>query len=80
VIGLGSGGVAETVVDGVTGVLFDRQDVESVCAAIERLDGLTLDPASIRARAETFDTAVFRSRWRDLFLRLGVDPSLYSAR
>jgi glycosyltransferase involved in cell wall biosynthesis len=78
VIGIRAGGVAETVIDGETGVLFDQPDVDSVVQAIERLDGLTLDPAAIRRRAEAFDTAVFRQRWRDLFARLGVDPSLYS--
>ncbi|HYK94598.1 MAG TPA: glycosyltransferase [Candidatus Dormibacteraeota bacterium] len=79
VVGFGSGGVAETVVDGVTGVLFDRQDVGSFCRAIERLDGMTFDPAAIRARAEMFDVAVFRSRWKELFARLGVDPVLYTS-
>lgn len=78
VIGIRAGGVAETVLDGETGVLFDRPDVGSVVQAIERLDGLTLDPAAIRHRAETFDTEVFRQRWRELFAQLGVDPSLYS--
>lgn len=79
VVGIRRGGVAETVVDGSTGVLFDRQDSRSLAEAIERLDGLSLDAATIRARAELFDTSVFRAHWRDLFVRLGVDPSLYSA-
>jgi glycosyltransferase involved in cell wall biosynthesis len=78
VIGIRAGGVAETVIDGETGVLFDEPDVRSVVEAIEQLDGLTLDPGVIRRRAEAFDTAVFRQRWRELFARLGVDPSLYS--
>jgi glycosyltransferase involved in cell wall biosynthesis len=79
VVGFNGGGVAETVIDGRTGVLFDRQDVASVVAAIERLDGLTRDPAAIRERALEFDTAIFHSKWRALLARLGVDPSLYSA-
>jgi glycosyltransferase involved in cell wall biosynthesis len=78
VVGFRSGGVAETVVDGVTGALFDRQDVASTIAAIERLESLHLVPSTIRARAEEFDTAVFHRRWQELFQRLGVDPSLYS--
>jgi glycosyltransferase involved in cell wall biosynthesis len=78
VIGINAGGVAETVVDGTTGVLFDKPDVASIEKAIERLDSLTLDPAAIRRRAEAFDTQVFLGAWRDLFARLGVDPSLYS--
>ena len=79
VIGFREGGVAETVIDGTTGVLFDRQDVDSVVAAIERLDTIAWDPAVIRRRAEEFSTEVFRAKWRALFKRLGVDPSLYAA-
>jgi glycosyltransferase involved in cell wall biosynthesis len=79
VLGFGAGGVTETVIDGVTGALFDRPDVDSLCQAIERLDRIVFDPNAIRTRAQAFDTEVFRARWRDLFARLGVDPSLYSA-
>ncbi len=77
VIGLRAGGVAETVVDGVTGVLFDGQDAEAMVAAMRRLDDLVLDRGRIRARAEEFSTQTFRERWIDLFTRLGVDPSLH---
>jgi glycosyltransferase involved in cell wall biosynthesis len=79
VIGIAAGGVAETVIDGVTGVLFEHQTVDSLVAAIEQLDGLQFDPLACRARAEEFSVAVFHARWRALFVRLGVDPSLYSA-
>lgn len=77
VVAFRGGGVGETVLDGQTGVLFDRQDVESTVAAIERLDGLALAPGSMRERAMAFDTSVFLDRWRSLFARLGVDSSLY---
>lgn len=80
VVGYGAGGVAETVIDGFTGVLFGRADVDSLCLAIERMDGIAFDRATIRRRAEEFDTEVFRARWRELFARFGVDPSLYSER
>jgi glycosyltransferase involved in cell wall biosynthesis len=78
VVGINAGGVAETVIEGKTGVLFANQTVDDLAAAIERLDNLTIDPAVCRARAEGFSVAVFHARWRDLFVRLGVDPSLYS--
>jgi glycosyltransferase involved in cell wall biosynthesis len=78
VVGFNGGGVAETVIDGATGVLFDRADVESLCAAIERRDAIVFDPAVIRSRAEEFDTEVFRRRWRELLARSGVDPSLFA--
>jgi glycosyltransferase involved in cell wall biosynthesis len=76
VVGLRAGGVAETVVDGATGVLYDQPGASAMAAAIERLETLTLDPAAIRHRAEAFDVAVFRARWRELLDRLGVDPVL----
>jgi glycosyltransferase involved in cell wall biosynthesis len=78
VVGFRGGGVAETVVDGETGVLFDRQDSDSMAAAIERLEGLSLSGEASRKRAEAFGSDVFIDRWRALFARLGVDPSLYS--
>ncbi|HYI21687.1 MAG TPA: glycosyltransferase [Candidatus Limnocylindrales bacterium] len=77
VVALARGGVGESVVDGVTGVLFDDQSPAGLEQALERLDGLTLDPAAIRARAEHFDRARFFDEWRALFVRLGVDPNLY---
>jgi glycosyltransferase involved in cell wall biosynthesis len=75
VIAFRSGGATETVVDGRTGIFFERQEVAALAEAIERLEGLTFDPASIRARAQEFDTAVFRQAWRDLLARRGVDPT-----
>jgi glycosyltransferase involved in cell wall biosynthesis len=80
VVAFNGGGVAETVIDGETGVLFDAQTVESMAAAIERLEGLRLDPAAARTRAEGFNQATFRAAFRALFERLDVDPSLYSPR
>ena len=79
VIGFHTGGVGETVIDGETGVLFRRQQIDAVAAAIERLAGLRLDPMRIRARALEFDTEVFMANWRSLLRREGVDTSLYSA-
>jgi glycosyltransferase involved in cell wall biosynthesis len=79
VIAFRAGGVTETVVDGGTGIFLERQDVASLAEAIERLDGLVFFPAAIRARAQEFDTGVFRQAWRELLERLRVDPSLYLA-
>jgi glycosyltransferase involved in cell wall biosynthesis len=79
VIGFNGGGVAETVIDGRTGVLFGDQTIDSIAVAIERLSGLSVDPAASRAQAERFDPSTFRAAFRTLFERLGVDPSLYSA-
>lgn len=77
VVGFRGGGVAETVRDGETGVLFDTQTVASLVDALERLEGISFDPSRVRRRAEDFSTAVFRRSFVQLFRRLGVDPTLY---
>jgi glycosyltransferase involved in cell wall biosynthesis len=79
VIAFGRGGATETVVDGVTGVLFKNQSVAGVADAIERLDSLSLDPATIREHARRFDRQVFFRSWRELLARHGVDDELYSS-
>ena len=79
VVAFRAGGVRETVVDGVTGVFFDEPTSESLGAALDTLDSLHLDRLAIRAQAERFDRRLFLERWRALFARYGVDPSLYSA-
>ena len=80
VVGFAAGGVAETVIDGVTGALFGEPTVASLCAAIERVDGIIFDRPTIRRRAESFDSEVFRRQWRELLARSGADPSLYRHR
>ena len=77
VVALGRGGATETVVDGVTGVLFQRQTVAGLAEAVERVDSLTIDRSALRAHAEQFDRSVFFAAWRSLLQRLGVDESLY---
>jgi glycosyltransferase involved in cell wall biosynthesis len=78
VVGFRGGGVSETVIDGVTGVLYEDQSPAALISAIERLGGLELDREAIRNQARRFDSSVFRSRWLDLLDRLGVDPRAYS--
>lgn len=71
VVALGAGGTAETVrdlgTDAPTGVLFEEQTPQSLLGAIDRLEaeigGLKTD--AIRANAERFSQAAFRSRFTD---------------
>jgi glycosyltransferase involved in cell wall biosynthesis len=79
VIAFRAGGATETVVDGRTGIFFERQDTGSLAEAIERLDGLVFASAVIRARAQEFDTVVFRGAWRELLERLGADPAIVAS-
>jgi glycosyltransferase involved in cell wall biosynthesis len=66
VIGFGVGGVAETVCDGVTGVLFHEQSAESLMQAIERFDRMEFDPGVCRKNAQRFDSSVFRRRMTEV--------------
>jgi glycosyltransferase involved in cell wall biosynthesis len=76
VVAINRGGAVDTVVDGATGVLFDEQNAAGLVAALERLDGLELDPSAIRHNAERFDRASFRDAFAGLLGRMGVDRSL----
>ncbi len=71
------GGVTETVIEGRTGIFFDAPTPASLADAIGTIQGMSIDPAVCRARAEQFDRERFLSAWRDLFARNGVDASLY---
>lgn len=62
VVALGRGGAAETVVDRVTGVLFDEQSADALVEAIERLERTSIAPGACRDNAMRFDAAVFRER------------------
>lgn len=79
VVAFRAGGATETVLDGTTGVFFDRARPADLADAMERLDRSSFSPDAIRAHALGFDVAVFRDRWRALLRREGADPSLYSA-
>lgn len=56
VIAFGRGGARDTVVDGVTGVFFQAQTVESLRDALNRFESAEagFDPAAIRRHAEGF--------------------------
>ena len=62
VVAFGRGGSVETVRDGVTGVLFGAQTVESVMDAMRRVQTSRWDRTVIAAHARRFDGAVFRAR------------------
>jgi glycosyltransferase involved in cell wall biosynthesis len=61
VIAYGVGGASETVLDGVTGVLFDAQTPAAIAAAIERFEQLALDPEAARENARRFGRERFRA-------------------
>ncbi|WP_198955193.1 glycosyltransferase [Kineosporia sp. R_H_3] len=60
VVGLGRGGLAETVVDGRTGALVDEIDVTALADAVRRVD--RLDPLDMRANALRFGSDRFAAQ------------------
>ncbi len=65
VIAYGHGGVTESVIPGKSGIFFDEQTPESLCAAVARFESSIgeFDPATIRAQAEKFNAARFREEF-----------------
>ena len=64
VVAFGRGGALDTVVDGVTGVLFAEQTVESLLGALEALDRMPIEVAKLRAHTDSFRPDVFDGRLR----------------
>jgi glycosyltransferase involved in cell wall biosynthesis len=64
VIGLAEGGVAETVRDGVSGVLFAEQDPEAILRAIERFEAAPLSGDQVRSGVEEFSRERFKEQVR----------------
>lgn len=65
VIGLNKGGVSETVIDGVTGVLIAQQTPEALVSAIEQFEGTEFNSENIRKHAMQYSEAAFRKRFSD---------------
>lgn len=65
VVAFARGGALETVVDGETGVLFNELTTDSISAALERVAGLRLDAARLRAHAEMFSRTRHMQQMRD---------------
>src|SRR5688572_32545623 len=59
VVALGEGGVRDSVLDGETGIFFDRPEVDSLRRALDTVESRPWDRESIRARAATFSRARF---------------------
>jgi glycosyltransferase involved in cell wall biosynthesis len=70
VITYGLGGATETVVDGVTGLYFGEQTVESLIEALKKFDKQKFEPKLIRARAEEFNESRFAKELSELVARV----------
>lgn len=64
VIAYGKGGACETVLNGITGILFEEQTPESIVSAINSADGLQFEPSILMRHAQQFTPEIFRSELR----------------
>lgn len=63
VIAYNGGGVKESVIDGVTGVLFDEQTPQCLIDTIKNFDSKKFDPTRTRNQAEKFSKEVFKKKY-----------------
>jgi glycosyltransferase involved in cell wall biosynthesis len=75
VLGPDRGGTRETVVDGLTGVLYLAGDLDALTEAMRHVDFDRFDPGTIRRHALGFSSEVFRRRLVAEVQRLGALPA-----
>jgi len=64
VIAYAAGGALETVIPGLSGVLFREQTPEAIVEAVEQFDALAVDGRAIARFAAQFDAANFKRQMR----------------
>lgn len=62
VVAYRAGGALETVIDGVTGVLYGPNNPLALVEAVDKAAAMTFDPVLLRAHAERFSEAAFAAR------------------
>jgi glycosyltransferase involved in cell wall biosynthesis len=65
VIAYGAGGALESVIEGKTGMFFDRQEKGSLTDAVKKFNSSSFDPAVIRENALRFDKNVFKRKIKE---------------
>lgn len=70
-VALRGGGFLETIVDGETGLFFDRPEPDDIAAAVAASERKRWDGDTLRARAEEFGEARFIDRIRSIALDEG---------
>ena len=75
VVAYGQGGALETVAEGQTGLFFREPAVESLCQAMEEMEGRPWDDGALRAQAARFGAGRFRAEFMDFVRRhTGIQP------
>ena len=80
VVALREGGVLDTVVDGVTGIFFDRPEVDSLRRALDEVEAREWDRSAIRAQAARFSRARFDREFGVILSRVVGEGSFASLR
>ena len=62
VVAYGKGGALETVIEGKTGILFEKQTVDNLIKAVKKFQKMKFDSKVIRRQAEKFDKGVFKDK------------------
>ena len=75
VIAYKASGMSEIVIDGKTGILFDKQTISSLLAAIEKERTMTFDSALCRSQGMRFDEHRFKEEFRT-FIKTVYNTSL----
>ena len=65
VIAYNRGGLAETVIDGETGVLFNSQKSDAILKGIERFNSIKFDYSKISRHASKFSTENFEKKFKN---------------
>ncbi len=74
VVAYAAGGATETVIEGLNGVLFGEQTVDSLIEGLDRLEAQSWDPTVIRRNAKRYDVNVFQERLLDYLYQ--VSPAV----
>lgn len=64
VIAFAKGGALETVLDGQTGIFFEKQTIDCLISAIGRFERLSFDPLLLRNHAHAFSKERFQEQFR----------------
>lgn len=67
-----AGGAVETIVEGVTGVFFDRQTPEKLAAAIEKFETMNWPEKLLLNHAKGFSVEVFHARMQAFLSKIGA--------
>lgn len=62
VIAYKGGGATEIVKEGINGIFFDSQDVDSVVSAVKKFQNISFDTNEIRASISGFDKEIFKRK------------------